>query len=97
MLVRVTLTGSGTDADPWRVPLPTFNLRDISIVGGFAIVEVPDADVLSLGVTLPFDTIQIVKGQPVVTTLTPQQLDDWYAQLQKRYGVTASKFRPTTK
>lgn len=43
--IHVNLIGSGTEEDPYRVSLPTYNIVDIDYTNKQAIVDVPHEDV----------------------------------------------------
>lgn len=44
MIIRVAMLGTGTPADPFRVPLPTYRLILHNPATMKAIVEIPDED-----------------------------------------------------
>ena len=40
--IKIKLIGSGTEDDPYRVPLPTYRIISVDYKRKYAIVEVPD-------------------------------------------------------
>ena len=95
MRIRVKLIGSGTQADPYRVPLPTWQLAaEPDIPGMTAIVDILD-------VTHPFDAATMAAlpktgtvAGPAVTALTVPQTTAWNQYLDKMYTEKTGVFRP---
>ena len=76
------MVGSGTKADPFRIPLPNFTY--LSDDGTSMTADVPEADI-------PDD----VKAQIDQNgNVPPGALNSWYAHLDKKYKEHAGKFRP---
>ena len=93
MLLRVKLKGSGQEGDPWRAPLPTYNLLTWNSSAGWALVVIPD-EVMGLG---PAD----LAGEGVENTLhgvylpnpSPALLAKLHARLDERYQEHAGEFK----
>lgn len=84
--VRVNVLGSGTDADPFRIDLPTYIVRAIDYQNLRAVVAVPPddiADALSPGQIVANDD---GGGGQGIQVLTPGQRLLWRAILRRRYG-----------
>lgn len=97
MFVRVVMLGSGTQLDPYRVPLPTYNMISQDVPNMTAIVEVPDRrgppDVPSGN--QPF--WQTIDGRRVLVDMPAGMLVSWWAMLARDYERGGRVYRPAVK
>lgn len=93
---RITLPviGSGTNHDPRRVSLPTYQLVGESDDGLWMTVDVPDADFpdapsFNTGKEHPSGGFEVERGR-----LAVDDVRAWHDHLDQRYAEHAGKFRP---
>ena len=95
MLIYCQMSGSGTDSDPYDVPLPTKTLTAIDYINIRAICSVPDSDIPTVMQQLDnshFTTY--ANGVTALSNCPAGVLVAWYALLDKNYPTHAGQFRP---
>lgn len=94
MRIRMRLTGSGTEDDPWQVPFPRYTMVDVDYDRRRAIIEIPDAlapdDLDSEDTPLR----PRINGRPVLIGLRVAQRVKWAAKLRERYPRTMHRIDP---
>lgn len=97
MFVRLVMLGSGTQLDPYRVPLPTYNMVEQDIPNMTAIVEVPDRrgppDVPAPGSPL----WQTINGRRVLVGMPAGFVISWWAMLARDYEKGGRLYQPAVK
>lgn len=98
MIVRVKAVGSGTVADPYRVPFPTYRIvaDDGNIPPIAYYVDIPDLLIPPGILIAPGLTSQIsINGKvtTVLTTVPPGLMMQWYQELDISYQEHAGQFR----
>ena len=94
MIIRLALTGSGSDSDPFRVDLPTYSGVVTNETTGRAFADVPVSDV-------PADVVAFVAAYPTYDLVTPlpvpfpQSLANaWAEHLARQYDLGNARWHP---
>ena len=94
MIIRLALTGSGSDSDPFRVDLPTYSGVVTNETTGRAFADVPAVDV-------PADVAAFVNAYPTVDLTTPLPVpfpaslaNAWAEHLARRYDLGNARWHP---
>ena len=94
MIIRCSLTGTGTVSDPFRVDLPTYTNAITNEATGRALVDVPDHDV-------PDGVAAFVRANPVADLASPLPNEfppllarQWAEHLARRYDLGETRWRP---
>lgn len=90
VFMRFEVVGTGTPDDPFRPPLPTWDLVDIDYVNRAAIVDVPRTDIPAIYLNAGNPVRRVLKGLDVLTGLDPSVLQAWRAHLIKRYPASTA-------
>lgn len=86
MRLRMPFVGGSDPGDPFRVPMPTYNMVQFVPAPMSAIVTVPDEDSPD-DVDAPRTTNRpIINGVPVVVGMSASQLSAWRVKLDARWG-----------
>lgn len=94
MQVLVKLIGTGTEADPYRVDLPTWSLIALDYAAREALVEVPATD-LPPGLQLrPVARPWLSPGQHQAAALPPAALQAWQDLIRDRYPQGFAAWQP---
>jgi len=93
-VIRVALIGSGTNTDPYRIDLPTYQNAITNETTGRAFADVPAIDVSP-------DVAAFVAAYPTVDLTTPlpvpfpQSLaNSWAEHLARRYDLGNARWKP---
>ena len=93
VILRVRLIGSGTDADPFRVNLPTYQMIDVDYAAQLATVEVPEADLPDGFAEWPGKRVAR-RGRHQVVTRMPKELRQLSEEhLRRRYVEAKRDFK----
>ena len=94
MIIRMSLIGSGTTSDPYRIDLPTYSGIVTNETTGRAFVDVPVSDV-------PADVAAFVAAYPTVDLTTPLPVPfppalarTWAEHLARLYDLGNAKWHP---
>ena len=94
MIIRLALTGSGTQTDPLRIDLPSYANSVTNETTGRAFADVPVSDV-------PADVVAFVAAYPTFDLVTPlpvpfpQSLANaWAEHLARRYDLGNARWHP---
>lgn len=94
MIIRLALTGSGSDSDPFRVDLPTYSGVVTNETTGRAFADVPVSDV-------PADVVAFVNAYPTFDLVTPLSVpfpaslaNAWAEFLARRYDLGNARWHP---
>lgn len=94
MIIRCALIGSGTERDPMRVPLPSYNGLTDNPTTGRAFVDVLTDDV-------PADVQAFVAANPVADLVVPlpapfpaSLANSWAEHLARRYDLGNVRWHP---
>lgn len=94
MIVRVALIGTGTERDPMRVPLPSYNGLTDNPTAGRAFVDVltddVPADVQAFIAANPVDDLVV----PLPSPFTPALAASWSDHLTTRYALGNVRWYP---
>lgn len=96
MTYRITLPtiGSGTDTDPIRVDLPSYQFVSSTPDGKYHTVDVPDDDVPD---DVGFGPVQMLSPRirsVDIRLLSARELVAWANHLDERYQEHSGRFRP---
>lgn len=96
--VALRLIGTGTETDPFRVPLPTYgNLRTNTELGiasatPFAIVEVRDEDYEPPADGEAETVVNVPNIGPVIRGLASTHRTRWLQRIRRKYQEKASSY-----
>lgn len=86
MLIRVKVIGSGTESDPFRAPLPRYNMVTNVDADGTVVVDVPDRYAPDDAPAAGHPLRPNLGGRGVLIGLTPKQLADWQNKLEQAFS-----------
>ena len=94
MIIRMALSGSGTETDPFTIDLPTFSGVVTNETTGRAFADVPAIDVSP-------DVAAFVAAYPTYDLVTPLAVpfpaslaNAWAEHLARRYDLGNAKWKP---
>jgi hypothetical protein len=94
MIIRVCLIGSGTNTDPYRIDLPTYQTVATNETTGRAFVDVPVSDVSA-------DVAAFVAAYPTYDLVTPLPVpfpaslaNAWAEHLARQYDLGNARWHP---
>lgn len=94
MIIRLALTGSGTQTDPLRIDLPSYANSVTNEATGRAFADVPVSDV-------PADVAAFVAAYPTFDLVTPLPVpfpaslaNAWAEHLARRYDLGNARWHP---
>lgn len=85
MFIRVRVVGTGTEDDPFRVPLATYRMVRPIDANNRVIVQIPDADEPDEHDDPGTPLYPFLAGVPVLLGLRPIQKLSYLAKLRRRY------------
>lgn len=93
-MLRMPLLGTGRPGDPIRVELPTYTMIEVNYAARWALVEVPESDLLP-----SWDDQLKLRGRSDLRKARPMWpladvLARWHAHLDDRYQEHRGRFRP---
>jgi len=93
MVLKTKLLGTGTDSDPYRVALPTYQLVVGHIDKGYALVNVNEDDIGLTDEALKHENPQKTVDGMFYETLCDDCLAAAHRHMDKRYQEHKGKFR----
>lgn len=94
MRLRLRLNGRGTEAQPYRVNLPTYDLIAVDYERRVAVVEIPEEDVPDC----PHVRGHLARTQtldaPPSPVMPSAHKHRWHEHLDERYREHRGRFRP---
>lgn len=96
MLIRMRISGTGAESDPFVAPFPVYNLVSIDLQSRRAIIEIPDRFAPDEADAPGSANRPVLEGRPTLIRLSGQRMAHWVEKVRRHYPDQMNKYDPSS-